>query len=216
VSNGWGAPVLSDDFTGTRLDTAKWQVYNDPSASSHPGTTAGVSVGGGLLKLVGGLYGGKEESAGIISNLGQTFGRWEARIRADPGDGYSATAFLWPTQQGSPEWTEIDFAEILDPTRQVGTLFLHHGQNDQQLAKQVHTDFTGWHTVAVDWLPDHITYYVDGKVVWTYHGSFVPQKAFMQLYLRDEVQPGYVRKAGTPQHTAMDVDWVHVYRAPGH
>jgi hypothetical protein len=210
----WGTPVLSDDFGGTRLDPRKWQVYDAPNATSHPGIAAGTRVSGGHLVLVGGLYNGKDESAGVVSQLAQTYGRWEVRLRADPGSGYSATAFLWPTRLGDPEWAEIDFAEIMDSTRRTGGLFIHHGQDDQQLMKVARVDFTKWHTVAVDWLPDHITFWVDGKRAWTYRGPFVPQRADMHLYLRNEVKDGFHRTASSPQKVTMDVDWIRVYRAP--
>ena len=35
----WGSPVFADDFSGNRLDTSKWQIYNAPDAATHPGTT---------------------------------------------------------------------------------------------------------------------------------------------------------------------------------
>lgn len=210
----WGRPVLADGFSGNRLDPAKWQVYDAPAAGSHPGTPAGVRVSGGVLWLTGGLYGGRDESAGIFSRLAQTYGRWEARIRADPGDGYSATAFLWPTRLGMPEWAEVDFAEILDPTRRSGALFIHHGRDDEQVQRTARVDFTRWHTVAVDWLPSHLTFWVDGKALWTYRGPFVPQHADMHLYLRNEVRTGFRRTASAPKRVTMEVDWARVFRAP--
>ncbi len=210
----WGRPVLADGFNGDRLDPAKWQVYDAPYAASHPGSPAGVHVSGGRLVLVGGLYDGRDESAGVVSRLAQTYGRWEARIRADPGAGYSATAFLWPTRPGIPEWAEVDFAEILDPTRHTGALFVHHGREDRQVQRTAHVDFTHWHTVAVDWLPSHLTFWVDGKALWTYRGPFVPQRADMHLFLRNEVREGFHRTAATPKRVTMEVDWVRVFRAP--
>jgi hypothetical protein len=213
-AGGWGRPVLSDDFSGTRLDPAKWQTYNAPDAATHPGTDAGTHVTGGHLVLVGGLYGGEDQSAGVISKLAQTYGRWEARFRADPGAGYSATAFLWPTHLGSPEWSEIDFAEILSGNRRSGGLFIHHGKDDQQIQRTTRADFTKWHTVAVDWLPDHITFWMDGKKTWTYQGPFIPKKSDMHLYLRNERKNGFHRTAATPQHVTMQVDWIRVFRPP--
>ena len=164
--------------------------------------------------LIGGLYGGDDQSAGVISRGAQTYGRWEARIRADKGNGYSATAFLWPTHLGSPEWSEIDFAEILSGDRRSGGLFIHHGQDDRQVQRTTRADFTRWHTVAVDWLPDHITFWMDGKKNWTYRGSFIPQRSDMHLYLRNERRNGFHRTASTPQKVTMQVDWIRVYRAP--
>src|SRR4051794_15880268 len=113
ATSTWGAPVVSDDFNGTALDTAKWQIYQDADARTHRGVAAGTHVANGRLMLVGGLYGGEDQGAGVISRYAQTYGRWEARLRSDPGAGYSATAFLWPVHMGEPEFAEIDFAEIL-------------------------------------------------------------------------------------------------------
>jgi hypothetical protein len=210
----WGAPILSDDFGGTRLDASKWQIYQAPDAPTHRGVAAGTHVSGGQLMLVGGLYDGKDQGAGVISRLGQTYGRWEARIRSDPGPGYAATAFLWPLHMGDPEYAEIDFAEILAGNRRSGGLFIHHGADDQQVQRTTHTDFTKWHTVAVDWLPDHVTFWTDGKKTWTYQGSFIPRQATMQLYLRNEMRNGFHRTAQTPKKITMQVDWIRVYRAP--
>jgi hypothetical protein len=210
----WGAPILSDDFSGAKLDPGKWQVYVAPNADQHPGIAAGTSVSGGRLQLVGGLYSGKDQSAGIISRLAQTYGRWEARLRSDPGNGYSATAFLWPKDMGHPEWAEIDFAEILSGNKKSGGLFIHHGKDDQQVQRTTRADFTQWHTVAVDWLPDHVTFWMDGKKTWTYQGSFIPKQAVMQLYLRNERKDGFRRTASTPKRVTMQVDWIRVYRAP--
>lgn len=206
--------MLADDFRGGRLDPRRWQVYDAPNAPSHPGTPAGTRVSNGRLMLTGGLYGGRDESAGVVSRLAQTYGRWEARIRAGRGDGYSATAFLWPTRLGSPEWAEVDFAEIIDPTRRTAGLFIHHGRDDRQLRRIVRADFTRWHTVAVDWLPSYLRFWVDGKAVWTYRGPDVPRRADMHLYLRNEVQDGFRRTAHTPGRVTMQVDWVRVFRAP--
>ncbi len=210
----WGAPVLSDDFNGGRLDSGKWQAYQDPNAATHPGVAAGTHVSGGKLMLVAGLYAGKDQSAGVISRLAQTYGRWEARIRSDPGTGYSATAFLWPVHMGEPEWAEIDFAEILAANRHSGGLFIHHGPDDSQIQRTIRTDFTTWHTVAVDWLPGHVTFWLDGRKTWAYTGPYVPRQAMMQLYLRNEMRDGFHRTASTPKKITMQVDWIRVYRAP--
>jgi hypothetical protein len=124
ASKAWGTPILADDFGGTQLDASKWQVYEAPDAATHRGIAAGTHVSGGKLMLVGGLYDDRDQGAGVISRLSQMYGRWEARIRSDPGAGYSATAFLWPMHMGNPEYAEIDFAEILSANRHSGGLFL--------------------------------------------------------------------------------------------
>ncbi|HZE30475.1 MAG TPA: glycoside hydrolase family 16 protein [Actinoallomurus sp.] len=214
ASKAWGTPILADDFGGTQLDASKWQVYEAPDAATHRGIAAGTHVSGGKLMLVGGLYDDRDQGAGVISRLSQMYGRWEARIRSDPGAGYSATAFLWPVHMGNPEYAEIDFAEILSGNRRSGGLFIHHGPDDRQVQRTTRADFTKWHTVAVDWLADHVTFWMDGKKTWTYKGPFVPKQSMMQLYLRNEMRAGFHRTASTPQKITMQVDWIRVYRPP--
>src|SRR3569833_1905510 len=124
-ATAWGAPVLAAAFGGTALDMRKWQVYEAPDASTPRGVAAGPPVTGGHLDLGGGLFGGRDQVAGAISRLAQTYGRWEARFRADPGNGYSATAFLWPVHMGDPEYAEIDFAGVLAGGRRGGGRFSH-------------------------------------------------------------------------------------------
>lgn len=209
--------MLEDDFQGTRLDPAKWVVYDSPGDHVNPRTKAATTVSGGLLRLTGGLYGGRDLSGGVGSTLTQRFGRWEVRLRADRGAGYSAVALLWPQHMGHPEYAEVDFAEIIDPTRQDAGIFLHHGPNDDQAQHQEHADFTKWHVVAVDWLPDHMTFWLDGKPLWTYRGPLIPRAGRMGLALQNDQicdrGPAFCRNRTTPKWVEMDVDWVRVYRA---
>ncbi len=213
----WGAPVAEDDFGEPRLDPAKWVVYNAPDDRANPRTPAAVTLRGGLLRLTGGLYGGKDLSGGVASTLLQRYGRWEVRLRAARGAGYSAVALLWPQHMGDPEYAEIDFAEIIDPTRQTAGIFVHHGPADRQAQRLARADFTRWHVVAVDWLPGHLTFWLDGHVVWTYRGPLVPHADRMGLALQNDQicarGRAFCRNRSTPAWVEMDVDWVRVYRA---
>lgn len=218
TATSWGRPVVADAFDGTRLDPAKWVIYDSPTASVNPRTSAATAISGGQLHLTGGIYNGRDVSGGIASTLNQKYGRWEVRLRADRGVGYSAVALLWPEHMGVPEFAEIDFAEIIDPTRRAAGVFIHHGPDDDQAQGQLKADFTQWHVVAVDWLPDHLTFWLDGRPVWTYRGSLIPRLGRMGLALQNDQVcdrgPGYCRNATTPKWVHMDVDWVRIYRAP--
>lgn len=214
----WGSPAVAETFSGGRLDPAKWVIYDSPNASVNPRTSLATTVSGGLLHLTGGIYNGRDLSGGIASTLEQRYGRWEVRLRADRGVGYSAVALLWPEHMGVPEYAEIDFAEMIDPTRRTAGIFIHHGPNDDQAQNQLKADFTKWHVVAVDWLPDHMTFWLDGKAVWTYRGPLIPRLDRMGLALQNDQVcdrgPGFCRDASTPKWVHMDVDWVRIYRAP--
>ncbi|MBC6467140.1 glycoside hydrolase family 16 protein [Actinomadura alba] len=214
----WGAPVLTENFDGHRPDPRKWAVYHSPGARENPRSGSAARVSGGKLRLTGGIYRGRDLSGGVASHFHQRYGRWEVRMRAERGVGYSAVALLWPERFGDPEFAEINFAEVIDPTRRTVGLFVHRGPDDDQRRRLIAADFTRWHTVAVDWLPDRLTFWLDGRRVWTYRGPLIPRRARMGLALQNDQVcdrgPGFCRNRTTPRWVTMDVDWVRVYRMP--
>ncbi|WP_248964562.1 family 16 glycosylhydrolase [Sphaerisporangium perillae] len=210
----WGTPVLVENFDGTRVDRSKWEVYHSPDARVNPRTAQATTVHGGMLQMTGGFYGGKDLSGGVASHLSQTYGRWEVRFRGEAGAGYSLVTLLWPSSERG-EYAEIDFAEVIDPTRRTGGIFIHRGEAPQAQS-QMRADFTKWHTVAVDWLPGRLTFWLDGKRTWDYTGPRVPAGQPMHLTLQNDVvcnQWSPCRNASTPKTVSMYVDWVKIYRA---
>jgi hypothetical protein len=210
---GWGPPALEEDFEGDRIDLSRWAVYHDPGGT-HPRTRRAVSVVDGALRLTGARYGDKPLSGGVAAHYAQTFGRFEARMRVERGAGYSAVMLLWPTTQGSPEWAEINFAEIPDPERRTTGLFVHHGEDDKTSSKAVDGDFTQWHVFAVEWLPDRVTFFIDGRPVWEHTGENIPQKADMHLALQNDIvcyNEKQCHGPETPDKVTMYVDWVRIY-----
>jgi beta-glucanase (GH16 family) len=221
----WGAPVFTDNFNGTKLSKA-WGVYNTPTAKppTPKRTLDSVRVKGGYLQLIGhyekryGYVGG-----GIADKTNQLYGRWEVRFRADAGVGYDPIVLLWP----KGKWVvdgEIDLAEVPYPKRDEAGEYLHLGKKgkDKFIGKLIPkpVNFTKWHTIAVDWLPDHVTFWLDGKALWTVkrataNVNFVPSTPF-HLALQNDAgcdggcQPG----KGSPAQVIMDVDWVKVYAVP--
>jgi hypothetical protein len=210
--------VLTEDFTGSRLDPRKWLVYNDQHERDNPRTAAATRLAGGRLEMTGGIYHGRDLSGGVASRVYQKYGRWEVRMRAERGVGYSAVALLWPERFGDPESAEINFAEVLDPTRQKVGLFVHHGPDDRQANRGLRVDFTRWHTVALDWLPESLTFWLDGQKVWTYRGPLIPSRTRMGLTLQNDqvcdLGPEFCRNRTTPKWVTMDVDWVRIYQGP--
>ncbi|MEV6986329.1 family 16 glycosylhydrolase [Sphaerisporangium sp. NPDC051017] len=211
----WGTPVLVENFDGTQIDRGKWDVYHSPGAAVNPRTSQATTVHDGMLHMTGGFYGGQDLSGGVAGHLAQTYGRWEVRFRGEPGRGYSLVTLLWPDSQ-SPEYTEIDFAEVIDASRQTGGIFIHRGES-RQAQSLMRADFTQWHTVAVDWLPGRLTFWLDGRKTWDYTGPNVPPGRPMHLTLQNDVvcnQWSPCRDSTTPATVSMFVDWVKIYRAP--
>ncbi|NRQ33996.1 glycoside hydrolase family 16 protein [Nonomuraea sp. NN258] len=209
---GWGKPVLVENFNGSSVDTGKWMIYHSPQAETNPRTGRAATVSNGVLRLKGGRYGGKDLSGGIATKRAQKYGRWEVRFKAEAGNGYTPVALLWPTRQGEgDDYAEVDFAEIVDPKRQGGGIFIHSGHD--RARKTLRADFTKWHTVAVDWLPGRMTFWLDGRKVWDYRGPHVPEGRPMGLALQNDVvcEPR-CRDSTTPDTVSMYVDWVKIYQ----
>jgi hypothetical protein len=118
---------------------------------------------------------------------------------------------LWPDAENWPEGGEVDFMEIGDETRQKADFFLHYGANNRQLHGEVQIDATQWHNWAVEWSPQKITAYVDGKEWYsTTQVSALPPDS-MHLTLQLDWFP----KGGSVQPSTMQVDWVRYYPIDG-
>jgi beta-glucanase (GH16 family) len=182
-----------------------------------------VQVRNGELQLIGGFNDqGKDVSGGVGHKFNQKYGRWEIRFRADKGAGYSPGVLLWPKSENWPDDGEIDIAEIPKGNRSKAWNFLHNGPHNSFKGSPMVADFSQWHTVAVDWLPDHVTYWLDGVRQWTvmppaYSKSLIPTTSPMHLALQnDQGCNGFIecRNAQTPAKVIMHVDWVKIYKAP--
>jgi beta-glucanase (GH16 family) len=127
---------------------------------------------------------------------------------------------LWPADERWPDEGEIDLAEIFNGTRQSAGEFVHYGHdNHQAVGPRLRADFTSWHTIAMDWVPDHITFWLDGSLHWTVqHNSnpaknVVPSTPFRLALQNDQGCSGRChRTSSTPKNVIMDVDWVKIYR----
>jgi len=216
---GWGTPVLVENFSGPNLDLSRWGVYDSPD-QTPPRSPDAVRVSNGELQLIGGFDAtlGKDLSGGVESTLNQLYGRWEARIRVDRGAGYSGVVLLWPQTENWPTDGEVDIAEVNTGTRQSAVNFLHNGVEDDKIGHVMTADFTAWHTVAVEWLPGQVTFYLDGAVVFSQTGpTYVPGTSPMHLTLQlDQGCDDFIecRNASTPDQVTMHIDWVKAYRLP--
>ncbi|MCK9893714.1 glycoside hydrolase family 16 protein [Frankia sp. AgB32] len=222
-----GTLVQADDFDGSAIDTRKWFVYNSPN-SGFARVPEAVSVGGGFLKITGGYNSaGKDVSGGVSSLVHQAYGRWEARIRVERGAGYSAVALLWPQSEKWPNDGEIDLVEVKQGDRQSATAAVHNGPNNDiiETPTAMVADFTAWHTVAVEWLPDRLTYFLDGRAVLNVKPGYsrdgaptIPSTSEMHMALQLDTgcHDGIpCRTSSTPAKVSMYVDWIRTYAYRG-
>ena len=124
---------------------------------------------------------------------------------------YHPVVLLWPDSEDWPTDGEIDFMEILDPTRQVVTAsVLHLRSGDPATAadpndhRKITVDATQWHAWAVEWTPDHVRGYVDGNQ-WFEVVRHVPTTP-MHLCIQLDNFGGDISEGGQ-----QIVDWVRQY-----
>jgi licheninase len=208
--HGWGEPNRVDEFDGKLGDG--WNVYDGPGhADQGRRTPDAVSFADGIMTITGSPQG---DTAGMAWDPGQHYGRWEGRVKAPASDeSYNALLLLWPDAEDFPVGGEIDFMEMMDHTRQTTNLFLHYGEDNDQVGGEVQIDATQWHNWAVEWAPTHVAAYVDGKEWWrTENTDILPPRA-MHLCVQLDWFPE--DGAGEVQESQMHVDWVKQYLLPG-
>ncbi|WP_165438235.1 glycoside hydrolase family 16 protein [Pseudonocardia sediminis] len=206
-----------DEFDAGRVDGRRWSTYNSIGAFGNGlRRPSAVAQRDGLLTITAKprLNGGT--SGGISMRPGQRYGRWEFRARTDVGRGYSPAILLWPDSERFPDDGELDMMEIPYDDRRAATAFVHWGKANNILSTETVGDFTQWHTFAMEWLPNRITWYVDGVKKWEITDRrAIPTKP---MHLCIQLDQGPAQKwipgpdATTPDQVRLQVDWARVYR----
>ncbi|CAN3129388.1 glycoside hydrolase family 16 protein [Mycobacterium sp. smrl_JER01] len=204
----WGAPIREDDFQNPS-SLSEWTVYDGLGHAGNGRRTPGaVSVADGMLTIAAD---GAGNSGGMGWLPGRMHGRWEVCVKSSTAPAaYHSLALLWPDAEDWPAGGEVDFMEIVDPTRQVVEFWLHWGAGGAKETTSTPVDATQWHSYAVEWTASHLTYFVDGVAKWTITDpSRLPPRP-MHLCLQLDYfggDPG----AGAHQW----VDWVREYQLEG-
>jgi licheninase len=200
----WGAANRTDDFTGPS-SLSSWQIYDGPGHNGNGRRTpTAMSVDGGVLSITGDAKG---NSGGMAWNPGQFYGRWEVCAKSSPAaDAYHAVLLLWPDDDDWPSGGEIDFMEVVDPTRQGSEFWLHYGSEDKREYANLNIDATQWHSWAVEWTPSRIAAFVDGAMWWstTNVAHFPPRPMHLCMQLDNT-------GGDTSTGASMSVDWARQY-----
>lgn len=173
--------VWSDEFDGTRVDTRKWNVYDEggpwhsvesPKATTCP-KASNVSVADGILTMRtrranGACAGGQAHSGAGLNTWGkfeQAQGRFEARARWTTKGNYLWGGF-WTHGNGGYGYdrsmgSELDVFEYIGKTsepnlsRYKPAIHFNYTCNPKCMQNVPITafDVTRWHTYAVEWEP---------------------------------------------------------------
>ena len=176
--DGW-KQIFTDDFaTDVPLGgfpgpyARKWSGYDGFPDTSGEGEYAQriLSVHDGVLDMYLHSENGTPLGAAPVPLIndgkwgGQVYGRYVIRFRSDDLPGYGTGWLLWP-DNGDWNSGEIDFPEgSLSGHIQAFNHCLGNAHKKCMLGDTSST-YQGWHTATIEWLPDSLTFLLDGRVV---------------------------------------------------
>lgn len=245
MSDGQWNLVFADEFEGSALSAAWVTCYWwDDEGCTNKATNeqqwyvpGQVSVEDGVLKLIadegpvvtpdGSRY---PFRSGMVSSGRGTndrttepgfafrFGYVEMRARIPNGAGLWPAFWMLPiTHDSKPE---IDILEFLGQEPRRYSAHIHWRNDAGERRNDGHRwrgpDFSaGWHTFAVEWDAEAVTWFVDGQRVWHYDGAFVPDEP-MYLIANLAVGGEYAGPTeGTTFPTSFDIDYIRVWQLAG-
>lgn len=234
--------VFSDEFNGTGEPSADWWKRTERQTATWnrwcSDSPLVVYCRDGALHCLAIPNPDKTEDTadmltGGIKTQGKfdfQWGRAEARIKTIQHTGNFPAFWMMPTDNslGWPNNGEIDIWETIDTDdRAYGTIHtnwtwnLKKGGNGGNMSG---IDYTLWHIYAVEWDATSITWYVDGKKMWSYLKSTKqsdlqqgqwPFDAPFYLILNQSVGNGaWAKPADTSFTYETQFDWVRVYQNP--
>jgi beta-glucanase (GH16 family) len=220
-------------------------VYYAPSAIKLDGSEDGAAVitttriAGALPSDAGKCL---TDSCAFVSGRFDTHGKVafqygfiEARIKMPVGSGNHPAFWMLGdniNQVGWPYSGEMDITEIHSNEPTTTTSATHYSTvnspntccNNHQYkvaALGVGADTSaGYHTYAVAWMPNSISYYVDNRLISTttpsnLGGIWVFNSKFF-LILNNAVNAGFSGSWQNLQSSTMSIDWVRSYQVNGH
>lgn len=246
--DGGAKVIFYDGFDKDgRPDETKWSLcargnsdWNDEMSGSYDQ----AYVKDGVLVLKGEKINGEYLSGGIESRgkFEFTFGKVEARARITSyPDGAFPAIWMMPGKsiyRGWPACGEIDIMEHIKQEEGVYSSVHNHYYDTTKNDNPPHTsglvsvdDVGEYHTYAVEWTADALTFFIDGEAIFTYPNLRLeneaeamqwPFTADSRFYLilnmglggdRKGSWAGPIDEAGLP--AVMEVDWVRVTSLDG-
>ena len=113
------------------------------------------------------------------------YGYYETSMKAIKNDGVVSSFFTYTGPSDNNPWDEIDIEILGKDTTKVQLNYYTNGVGNHEYMYDLGFDASeGFHTYGFDWQPDHITWYVDGKAVYTANQNIpsTPGKIMMNAW----------------------------------
>ena len=179
--------VWSDEFDGDKVDESKWKVYTMDfnGKRDYRLVPQAMKVKDGCIYFTTSKAADGKVEQPRISSTGRkvfTYGYFECRFQLHDCD--LANASFWMLPEGRMDYRdpvnkgmEIDIMECIIPSRDTLSQTTHWYSTDPKTGKR--HSFSGgtrsrrapglnkgFHTVALEWLPDALIFYIDGVESW--------------------------------------------------
>lgn len=213
-SQGQTAASFFDPFN--TLDGRRWFVSNGWTNGPIQGCTWDASrlkIVNGMLELSVGPAGAKTLGCAEIRTHAHTgYGTYEARVRTATGSGMNSNMFTYSGPPLTPVHDEIDF-EFLGkaPTKVQLNYFASGHGGHETLPDLGHDTSKTFQTIAFEWLPDSVRWFIDGKLVREVKkpGLYMPGNFFLSVWAAGPNGTewlGQIDQSALP--AKMYVDWV--------
>ncbi len=114
-----------------------------------------------------------------------SYGYYETSMQAIKNDGVVSSFFTYTGPSENNPWDEIDIEILGKDTTKVQLNYYTNGVGNHEYFYDLGFDASeGFHTYGFDWQPDHITWYVDGKAVYTAYDNIptTPGRIMMNVW----------------------------------
>lgn len=220
---GWTL-TFHDEFDGSTLETGKWldRYWHGRTHSNNEKqyyAPDGYEVRDGHLRLIAQKreMGGKAYTSGMVCSFerfSQRYGYFEIRAKFPKGKGYWPAFWLLPDDKSWPP--EIDVLEILGHEPNVLYMTNHwrdearkHGSRG---GKFEGPDFSAdFHVFAVEWTPEELVWYVDGKERFRSREGVMQKSAYVIANLAVGGDWPGDPDATTVFPGTMEVDYIRVF-----
>ena len=207
---------LGSDSTSW-LVNPNWGPTSSPEANPYSDNNGVLSIN--LMPTPGSVSPSAVNNAPFLAgqletkhSFSQTYGYFEMRAQMPAGAGLNSAFWLLPESGAWPP--ELDVEEIVsgDPTTLVNTAHTGSGNSANPMWSNIPDSSQGYHTYAVDWEPNTITWYFDGKQVAQ---QATPADMHQPMYVLVDTMAGTSGSwegAPTPgEHASMNIDYVRAY-----
>jgi beta-glucanase (GH16 family) len=214
--------VWNDEFDGTALDTAKWNIIEQKKGafkSLQYYRPENVTVSGGMLHITARKqkYRGKAYTSGYVDTSGKfgfQYGKIEASIKIPVGYGYFPAFWIWQEDHGKP-YQEIDVMENIG-RRQKTIYSVHHFTKGKRVTSVFGTakikNLKAFHTYSLVWTKTELKSYMDGKLYFKTKKKIPREKMFVVLNLAVGGTWPKSPKKTTRFPGEFVIDYVRVYR----